>query len=242
MKLMLTVARLCAGMLALAAAGAGATAPERDASLYRAVQENRPDALALLQQIVNIDSGTGDVEGGSRVAAVLAQRLSAIGAAVHTEPAEVPGLPDNLVAVLQGTGKGRILIIGHIDTVFASGTVAGRPFSIEGHQAHGPGVGDEKGGVMIAVSALKILHDLHFRNYALITLLLDDSEERGSPGSRALIELLVKQHDVVSMSRGAPRTQVCTRKTAAMRQLNWSISCSLWKVPSRIRATVRRST
>ena len=72
-------------------------------------------------------------------------------------------------------------------------------------RAYGPGVGDEKAGVVNAYTALKILHDLGFKNYATITLLLDDSEERGSPGSRQLIASLVKQHQVeFNMEPGDP--------------------------------------
>jgi glutamate carboxypeptidase len=66
-------------------------------------------------------------------------------------------------------------------------------------------VGDEKAGVINAVTALKILHDTGFKNYATITLLLDDSEERGSPGSRNLIAALAKQHHVeFNMEPGDP--------------------------------------
>jgi glutamate carboxypeptidase len=66
-------------------------------------------------------------------------------------------------------------------------------------------VGDEKAGVVNAVTALKILHDLGFKDYSTITLLLDDSEERGSPGSGKLISALVKQHDVeFNMEPGDP--------------------------------------
>ena len=182
----------------------GASA-HRDDSVYRAVQADRAGALDLLREIVNIDSGTGDVAGGTQVETLIAGRLKTLGAEVRTEPAEAPGLPDNLVAVLHGNGKGRILIIAHIDTVFAPGTAAGRPFSMDAQRAHGPGVGDEKAGVVNAVTALKILHDLGYENYSTITLLLDDSEERGSPGSRKLISALVKQHDVeFNMEPGDP--------------------------------------
>lgn len=205
MKLMITVTLICGGMVALGALGASAAAPHRDEPLYRAVQASRSGALELLQQIVNIDSGTGDIAGGTEVHAVLAPRLAALGAAVRTEPPESAGLPGNLVAVWHGTGKARILIVAHIDTVFGPGTVAHRPFSIEGEQAHGPGVGDEKGGVVVAITALKILHDMRFNNYGLITLLLDDSEERGSPGSRMLIQSLAQEHDVeFNMEPGDP--------------------------------------
>ncbi len=176
-------------------AGAQA-APQRDEKVYAAVAANRAGALDLLKQIVNIDSGTGDVAGGAKVAAILGARLKALGAAVRTEKSEVPDLPDNPVAVFHGTGKGKILIVAHFDTVFGPGTVAGRPFSIDGTRAHGPGVGDEKAGDVNAVTALKILHDLGFKNYATITLLLDSSEERGSPSCTNLIKTLAAQNDV----------------------------------------------
>jgi glutamate carboxypeptidase len=188
----------------LCCAGSEASAHRND-RVYEAAAANRAEALGLLQQIVDIDSGTGDAAGGAAVEAVLADRLKALGAAVRREPAEAPGLPDNLVAVFHGTGRGKILIIAHIDTVFGPGTVAGRPFSMDLERGYGPGVGDEKGGVVNAITALKILHDLGFKNYATITLLLDDSEERGSPGSRKLIAALAKQHDVeFNMEPGDP--------------------------------------
>jgi glutamate carboxypeptidase len=185
-------------------AGAAAASP-RNEKVYQAAEANRAGALELLKEIVNIDSGTGDVEGGAKVEAVLRARLMQLGAEVRTEPAEAPGLPDNMVAVLHGTGKGKILIIAHVDTVFGPGTVAARPFSMDQQRAHGPGVGDEKAGVVNAFTALKILHDLGFKNFATITFLLDDSEERGSPGSTQLIRRLAREHDVeFNMEPGDP--------------------------------------
>jgi glutamate carboxypeptidase len=200
---------LSAGIVALAVAlvccASAQASPHRNDKVYQAVTANRADALDLLKQIVDIDSGTGDVAGGAKIEALLAGHLKALGADVRAEPAEAPGLPDNLLAVFHGTGKGKILIIAHIDTVFAPGTVAGRPFSMDQQRAHGPGVGDEKAGVVNAITALKILHDMGFKNYETITLLLDDSEERGSPGSRKLIAALAKQHNVeFNMEPGDP--------------------------------------
>lgn len=192
-------------LVLLACAMGVQASPHRNDKVYQAATAQRAAALDLLKEIVDIDSGTGDVAGGTRVAAVLGARLKTLGAEVRTEPAEAAGLPDNLVAVFRGTGKGRILIIAHMDTVFGPGTAAARPFSMDAKRAHGPGVGDEKAGVVNAVMALTILHDLGFKNFATITLLLDDSEERGSPGSRKLIEALVKQHDVeFNMEPGDP--------------------------------------
>lgn len=180
-------------------------APRRNEKVYQAAEANRAGALELLKEIVNIDSGTGDVAGGAKVESVLRDRLSQLGAELRTEAAEAPGLPDNLVAVFHGSGKGKILIVAHVDTVFGPGTAAARPFSIDGARAQGPGVGDEKAGVVNAFTALKILHDMGFKNFATITLLLDDSEERGSPGSTQLIKRLAHEHDVeFNMEPGDP--------------------------------------
>ncbi|MGO9947556.1 MAG: hypothetical protein ACLPWG_11960 [Steroidobacteraceae bacterium] len=85
----------------------GAAFAARNDAVYRAVEANHAAALELLQQIVNIDSGTGDVEGGAKVDAVLADRLKQLGAEVRTEAAESAGLPGILVAVFHGTGKGK---------------------------------------------------------------------------------------------------------------------------------------
>ncbi len=195
----------------------GAFAAPRNENVHAAVEANRDGALGLLRDLVNIDSGSGDVEGGNKVAALLAARLSALGGAVRREPTEAPGLPDNLVAVWHGRGKGKILIIAHLDTVFGPGTAAARPFRMDAARAYGPGVGDEKGGVALAVTALKILHDTGFRDYATITLLIDNSEERGSTGSTALIRKLAAQHDVeFNMEPGdAPDVLTVWRKGSA---------------------------
>ena len=193
-----------AALIGMLSYSANAASP-RNEKVYQAAEANRAGALELLKEIVNIDSGTGDVEGGVKVEAVLRTRLTQLGAEVRTEPAEAPGLPDNLVAVFHGTGKGKILIIAHVDTVFGPGTAASRPFSMDQSRAYGPGVGDEKAGVVNAFTALKILHEMAFKNFATITFLLDDSEERGSPGSTNLIKRLAREHDVeFNMEPGDP--------------------------------------
>jgi glutamate carboxypeptidase len=165
----------------------------------------RPEQLDLLKQIVNIDSGTGDVEGGRRVAAVLIPRLKSLGAEVETVPAEAPDLPENVVATVRGTGKARILMIGHMDTVFGPGTVAARPYNVSGDQAHGPGVADEKGGVVEGLYALKLLRDAGFKNFGQIRFLIETSEERGSPGTKNLIhKLLADSNAELNLEPGDP--------------------------------------
>ncbi len=191
------------GLLTAALAGTAAAAP--DPRLWAAIQAAQPGELDLLRQVVDIDSGTGDAAGANKIQAILGERLKALGATLQVLPPETPGLGDNQVATLYGVGKGRILIIAHIDTVFGPGTVAQRPFRMADGRAFGPGVSDEKGGVVEAVTALTLLNQLGFHNYAKITLLLESSEEMGSPGTRKLIDALVRQNDVeLNMEPGDP--------------------------------------
>ncbi len=200
-------AAMMAALLAAAAmpAAAAAKGPARDAKVWAAAEAARAAQLKTLEEVVNVDSGTGDVAGGRKVASLLVPRLKALGMEVETVAAEAPDLPENIVATLKGTGRGRILMIGHIDTVFGPGTVAQRPFRIEGDRATGPGVSDEKGGVIEGLYALQILHDLGFKDFGQITFLIETSEERGSPGTRALIQRLVGEADVeLNLEPGDP--------------------------------------
>ncbi|MEA3001224.1 MAG: glutamate carboxypeptidase, partial [Sphingomonadales bacterium] len=193
-------------LLAAAMTAPAAAKPAgKDAKVWAAAAALRAAQIRMLEEAVNIDSGTGDVAGGRKVAALLVPRLQALGMTVETVPAEAPGLPENIVATLNGTGRGRILMIGHIDTVFGPGTVAQRPFRIDGDRATGPGVSDEKGGVIEGLYALQILHDLGFRDFGRITFLIETSEERGSPGTKALIGRLVAEADVeLNLEPGDP--------------------------------------
>ena len=192
-------------VLALLLAAAPAAAAAKDNPVWKAAQAARADQLALLERLVNIDSGTGDTQSGPKAQALLADELKALGMDIRYVPAEIPGLPDNLVATLKGRGKGRLLLIGHSDTVFEPGTAARRPFRIEGDRATGPGVGDEKGGVVQGVTAIKLLKQMKFQDFASITYLIETSEERGSPGTRKLIADLVRDADVeLNLEPGQP--------------------------------------
>ncbi len=186
--------RPAAAAAALAIACAPTLAEPNKQILDRA-RHYQIDALKLLERLVNIDSGTGYADGLVQVGAIAVEELRQLGADIEILPAK-PAVGDNIVATFKGIGKGRILLMAHTDTVFAQGTAAKRPFRIDGERAYGPGVSDDKGGIVTAMAVLKILQDLKFREYDRITLLLNTNEETGSRGSRALIERLAREHDV----------------------------------------------
>ena len=170
-----------------------------------AVEACGPDARALIEQLVAIDSGTGDVEGLERVGAIYAAKLRQLGAEVREVPSVAPAVGNNIVATFTGTGRGRILLIVHMDTVFQRGDVAERMPHWEGDRYIGPGAGDDKSGGVTALCALGALRATGFRDFARIDLLLNASEEGGSIGSRDLIHTLARAADVtINLERGVP--------------------------------------
>ena len=195
----------CAALVAPSVVSAQPT-PKPDARLWAVAQAAQEPALDFLAQLVAIDSQTGDKEGAARVQALLTPRLRALGAvSIETVPSESPAVADNLVARFRGKGQAKILLIAHLDTVFPRGSAAARPFRREGDRAYGPGVGDEKGGLVAGITALSMLNSLGRADYGTLTLLVDGSEETGSPGSTQLIRRLAREHDVeLNLEPGDP--------------------------------------
>jgi len=94
-------------------------------------------------------------------------------------------------------GGRRLLLLAHMDTVFDDGTAAARPFRTRDGRAYGPGVTDDKAGVVCGFEAVEVLCDrFGFDDFAGITLVCSPDEEIGSPFSRQLIERLAGEHDV----------------------------------------------
>jgi glutamate carboxypeptidase len=176
-----------------------------DSRVLAAARSCEPGARTLLQQLVQVDSGTGDVAGLAAMGVILKEELGRDGIQVESIPAVAPATGDNLVATLTGKGKGRILLIAHMDTVFPHGTVAQRPYKVVGERGIGPGAGDDKAGIVTAVCALRILQRLQYHDYARITLILNSNEETGSSGTRDLIRAKARDSDTaINLERGVP--------------------------------------
>lgn len=153
-----------------------------------------------LARLVAIDSGSGQVDGLRRVADEVQTWCLAAGLSVERTPVADPtaGTPlgDVLVARRRGRGSRRILLAGHLDTVFPPGTAAARPFQVSDGRAYGPGVSDDKGGVLAGLAAVEVLDALELDGYAELVLVCTPDEEIGSPGSRQLLRTLGAEADV----------------------------------------------
>ncbi|RKE23585.1 M20/M25/M40 family metallo-hydrolase [Streptomyces sp. TLI_171] len=166
------------------------------AALAAAADTALPRYLDDLAELVAIDSGSYNAHGVNQVADWLEQRLLAIGFTVErVAPEQVGGrrFGDVLVARLAGSvpiedGGARILLVGHMDTVFEDGTAAGRPFRTATGRAHGPGVSDDKGGLLAGVTAAELLVGHGRTAFAELIVLATPDEEIGSPASRPVTE------------------------------------------------------
>ena len=160
-----------------------------------------PAFLEDLKTIVNIDSGTYTKSGIDRVGAYLQERFHDFGCTTSFERQTQYG--DHLVATHAGQDPrgARLLLIGHIDTVFSEGEAQRRPFAItqrDGQRvATGPGVLDMKSGVLMSMYALRLLIEQHETHYARAMFICNSDEEIGSPNSRELIREMARQSDAV---------------------------------------------
>ncbi|WP_322411247.1 M20/M25/M40 family metallo-hydrolase [Microbacterium invictum] len=143
-----------------------------------------------LAHLVGIDSGSYSPDGVDAVGAWCAARLAAAGFAVETPPTPVvDGRRFGRVVVGRrlGTGTRRILLFAHMDTVFADGTAALRPYREVGGRAYGPGVSDDKGGLLAGIHAADVLDRIGYAGYGELILAFTPDEEVGAPASGELL-------------------------------------------------------
>ena len=179
--------------------------PVDPSQLLKILEDRFPTYLEDLRTLVGIDCGTFLRDGVNRVADLMGERFSNAGWSVereeHAPDGGPPILGDVVVARLPGSvpadrGGRRILLIGHMDTVFPEGAAAERGFRVEGDMAYGPGVTDMKGGLLAGFYAVGALQELGHRDFASITYVCNPDEEIGSPFSTATIQRCAQEVDV----------------------------------------------
>jgi glutamate carboxypeptidase len=181
-----------------------------ETAMVRAVDAESPAAVALLERIVNINSGTMNLPGVIAVKNVVAPQIEALGFKVRWVPMEAfDKRAGDLVAehpCPAGSGKcgKRILLIGHMDTVFELSS-SFQKYAIvpgtDGKIATGPGVNDMKGGLVVMLSALKAMKAAGTLDKAEITIVLSgDEEHHGEPTSISRKDMIdAAKHSDVAM-------------------------------------------
>ncbi|RDI42540.1 M20/M25/M40 family metallo-hydrolase [Aquicella lusitana] len=165
------------------AVAAGPLSPVEE-KMKNYIGEHKQSQIILLKKLVNINSGTMNIRGVHRVGGVVRAQLSQLGFETYwvEEPASMHRA-GTLVAERRGNKGKRVLLIAHLDTVFPP-TSKFKRFEMHKHSAKGPGVIDNKGGVVVILYALKALNAAHVLKDTTITVVLTgDEEDSGKPTS-----------------------------------------------------------
>ncbi|BBL21729.1 MULTISPECIES: M20/M25/M40 family metallo-hydrolase [Acinetobacter] len=178
--------------------------------LIKVAESQKQPFLNTLKTLVNIESGSRDIEGLNIIAKQVAQQLKNTGAQVEIitnhDIYRMDDTPEQVGPVVKATHKGKgqtnIMLIAHMDTVYPKGSLAKQPFRIEGDKAYGLGIIDDKQGVASIIHILSILKKLNYQDYGTITVLMNSDEEISSPGSRKLISKIAQQQDVIFSFEG----------------------------------------
>ena len=172
--------------------------------VQKLAQQQIPSLLQTLDKLVSIESGSRDMEGLSKIRALIENELKAIGLSTEIIPAAAPSKTGSMVqATLQGKGVSKIALIAHMDTVYQRGDLTKQPFRIEGNQAFGLGISDDKAGIAVILHTLKMIKALNIDSFGMLTVLINADEEIGSPGSRDRIMQLGEESDLVISFEGS---------------------------------------
>ncbi|MGH8236699.1 MAG: M20/M25/M40 family metallo-hydrolase, partial [Steroidobacteraceae bacterium] len=207
---------LCsAGLCCAGQALGGPSATER--ALVKRIQAQEPSSIALLEELVNINSGTMNFAGVRRVADLLRPRFAALGCKVRWEDGTAFGRAGHLIAEHPGRGR-HVLLIGHLDTVFEPNHPFQRFERVDAQTVRGPGTSDMKGGLVVALAALTALREAQALDGMHITMvMIGDEEDSGRPLSLARASLVeaAKAADVaIGLENGAddPKTALTARR------------------------------
>ena len=190
-----------------------------EASIVAQVRKDHVRALSLLRQTVEINSGTMNLAGVRQVGAVFDRELAQLGFKTQWVDGKAFNRAGHLVAS-RGSRGPKILLIGHLDTVFAPDS----PFQkmqVQGNAVKGPGTTDMKGGNVIIVHALRALRASgQLDRVSLRVVVMGDEENRGEPMALAN-QILIEAGEWADIAigfedgDGDPKTAAISRRGAS---------------------------
>ncbi|HEY4139728.1 MAG TPA: M20/M25/M40 family metallo-hydrolase, partial [Casimicrobiaceae bacterium] len=188
-------------------------------SITASIDRHNAEALALLERLVNINSGTNNLSGVRRVGDVLRSQFDALGFTTRWVDGAAFHRAGHLIAEHPGPGR-KILLIGHLDTVFEPSNPFQKFERLNDSTATGPGIIDMKGGDVVMLHALQALKDAGaLDRMNIVAVFTGDEEEAGAPLSaarKALIDAANGAAAALGFEDGAgdPKTAVIARRSA----------------------------
>jgi glutamate carboxypeptidase len=216
--------------LALVATPAAARITPAEQRMAATVTAEQPRTLSLLERMVNQNSGSQNLPGVRAVAEQVRGELAPLGFQVRFVPLPETGRAGHLIATHPGRrGTKRLLLIGHLDTVFEPDSPFQR-WTVEGDKGHGPGAADNKGGIAVMIAALRAMQAAGTLKGSNITIVLTgDEEDSGSPLSIARRDLVAagKASDIALDFEGLARENGADMGSVARRSVgDWTLSVS----------------
>ncbi len=165
---------------AAAPAAADLSRPER--AMIATVDAEQQRTLAMLEKWVNQNSGSLNIEGVTKVGEMLREELEPLGFTVEWIDMKATGRAGHILARHAGKAGGkRLLLIGHLDTVFEPDSPFQR-WVRKGNAGEGPGAGDDKGGMAVMIAALRAMKTAGtLKNANIEIVLTGDEEDSGAP-------------------------------------------------------------
>lgn len=223
-------AGLIAGALLLAGTPAMAALSPAERAMTQSVEAGYEPAIGLLETLVNQNSGSMNFAGVKAVADMLRPQFEALGFTVTWQPMDAAKRAGHLIAVHKGrAGTTKMLLIGHLDTVFEPDSPF-QTFERMGDLAKGPGVADDKGGVVTMLLALKAMQAAGtLKNANIEVVLTGDEEDSGEPISIARADLVTagKRADVALDFEGLSQENGKDMGSIARRSSNsWTLTAT----------------
>jgi glutamate carboxypeptidase len=164
----------------------------------RLLKPHLPEMLDTLRRFVTAESPSLEKAAADRCCGVIAKEWGKQGRRVERIKQKHRG---DLLRITYAPGKsrrsGQLLVLGHYDTVYSTGTLARMPFRVKGGKAFGPGTFDMKGGIVQALFALQVLQQREMPLRKRIVFLWTSDEEIGSEASRKFFEAEARRSDAV---------------------------------------------
>ena len=228
MKSLPLAAFLAASLTLAPPAQAKLSKPE--AAMAKTVTAEQERSIALLEKLVNQNSGSLNLEGVEKVAVMMRAELEPLGFTVTWKPTPETKRAGHLIAVHKGKpDTKRLLIIAHLDTVFEPDSPF-QKFTRKGDMGEGPGAGDDKGGMVVIVAALRAMKAAGTLKDANIEIhMTGDEEDAGDPIEKARADLIEagKRSDVALDFEGLVRDGGADMGSVARRSSeSWTVTAT----------------
>lgn len=201
-----------------------------ESGMAKTVDAEQARSLALLEKLVNQNSGSLNLEGVEKVGAMMRAELEPLGFRVEWKPMRDTGRAGHLIAI--HTGKPdtkRLLLIAHLDTVFEPDSPF-QKFVRKGDMGEGPGAGDDKGGMVVIVAALRAMKAAGTLKDANIEIhMTGDEEDSGTPIEKARADLIAagQRSDVALDFEGLVRDNGADMGSIARRSSDsWTVTAT----------------